>query len=214
MTAVLPDRIPTFEDFLEEENNPTKNLINTSQMGLLDMVQSAVDRGADINAKDDIIGHTPLINATINGDMKMVKYLVSVGAKIDVGDKTKVTPLMYAAWYGHHDLVKYFLNKTRNREMKDVEGENALFHAVSGSNLDDKMMKILVDSGAFDVNSKNNDGNTPIFKALLLDDDKVVKSLVDKGADITIKNKNDKTLKDQAEMLKKKKILKYLDSIQ
>lgn len=213
MAAILPDKMPTLGEFLKEDNIPTNNLINTSQMGLLDKVKSAIDNGADINAKDKTIGHTALINATINGDIKMVEYLVGAGAKVDLGDDTKVTPLMYAAWYGHHDLVRYFLGKTRNRTIQDVDGEDALFNAVSGDTLDTKMMKILVDSGAFDVNTKNNDGNTPIFKALLLDNDRVVKALVDRGADVEIKNRDGKTIMDQAKMLKKNKILKYLNSI-
>ena len=212
MLSILPDKVPTFEDFVKE-NNPTDSLLVASQLDIMDTTRLAIEQGADVNAKDRIIGHNALINATINNNIKMVELLVNNNEKVDLGDNNGMTPLMYATYYGYYDLVRYFLKKTKNRLIKDSEGEDALFHAVSGDQLDDKMIKILIDSGAFDVDAINNYGDSPIFKALLLDNDEAVKRLVDKGADINIKNKRGSTLKDQAIILKKSKILKYIDSL-
>lgn len=60
--------------------------------------------GADVNAVDQL-GKTPLHYAAANGSMELVKYLVHVGACIDVKDKKEATALDIALEKEKQDCV-------------------------------------------------------------------------------------------------------------
>src|SRR5580692_6926102 len=76
-------------------------------------VRLALDAGLDVNAKDESLGFTPLMNAAGNGDLDSVKLLLANGAHAnDVSAKDPVnvlrgpidlgyyTPLMLGSLYG------------------------------------------------------------------------------------------------------------------
>jgi serine/threonine-protein phosphatase 6 regulatory ankyrin repeat subunit B len=79
----------------------------------MDLVKLLVDNGADVNSTD-VLGNTPIFAASYNGDLKMVKYLVSKGATLNLRNTSNETALSYACRYNASDLlnvVKYLWRK-------------------------------------------------------------------------------------------------------
>ena len=59
----------------EQMNQEMMNAVNQDNM---DIISCLVFKGADVNGKD-VIGDTPLIFASANGNLEIVKYLVAKG---------------------------------------------------------------------------------------------------------------------------------------
>ena len=55
-----------------------------------------------------------------------MRYLLEKGANIEVEDSNGWTPLIFAAKYGHLDVVKYLLERGANIEAKDKNGRSAV----------------------------------------------------------------------------------------
>ena len=78
-----------------------------------------------LNAKN-VKGMTALHKATINRKEEVVDFMVSKGADPNVQDVAGRTPLHWAIFFGHRDLVRYFLGlhakEKINLELKDACG--------------------------------------------------------------------------------------------
>jgi hypothetical protein len=70
----------------------------------------------------DVGGFTPLHHAVVGGMTHLVSFLLSVGANPTILDKTKRSPLHYAAAYGHVELCKILIEA--NKEMLNVKDYN------------------------------------------------------------------------------------------
>ncbi|KAL7334149.1 hypothetical protein PS15p_202959 [Mucor circinelloides] len=78
----------------------------------------------NLDASDDEEndGSTPLIYASCFGKLDIVKYLLQVGAKVDVQDKIGWTALMWATTNGHHQIVQVLLEYSASSETKSASG--------------------------------------------------------------------------------------------
>ena len=65
------------------------------QQALLDAVKLCVELGMDVNAVNSM-GLTAMHGAANRGSDEIIKYLVSLGAKVNVRDKEGRTPLTWA----------------------------------------------------------------------------------------------------------------------
>ncbi|WP_416233867.1 ankyrin repeat domain-containing protein [Faecalibacter sp. LW9] len=54
--------------------------MNAASFGSVEIVECLLNNGAKVNQKRDVDGITPLMFATINGDVKKVKFLLAYGA--------------------------------------------------------------------------------------------------------------------------------------
>ncbi|MCP4220873.1 MAG: hypothetical protein GY765_39965 [bacterium] len=140
----------------------------------LNMVQHAVWRGSpqlldllvkkgvptDVKTED---GSTPLLTAARAGKLDMVTYLAGKGGDIQAASKNGFTPLLYAAQKGADDIAAFLLEKgAKTTAVLKSTGRNALHQAALcgyGS-----IVKRLLEKGA-NVNSKDLEGNTPLYYA-------------------------------------------------
>lgn len=74
-------------------------------------------------------------------------------------DTLGVTALMYAATYGHFDVVKTLIESSADVNMKSKYGETALMIAARDGTVE--VVKALIDAGA-EVNAKNDEGKTAL----------------------------------------------------
>jgi ankyrin repeat protein len=68
------------------------------------VAKALIAAGADVNVAGDG-GLTPLALAAIRGDATFSAYLIDRGANLDVRDKFGKTPVLWAAYLGHENII-------------------------------------------------------------------------------------------------------------
>ena len=146
-----------------------------------DVVQVLIDAGADIETKN-VQGHSPLHLASISRELTTVKMLVKAGADVRATDTNRVTCLMFAAYYGHTDTVRYLVGLPEV-DLNHQGGHNrtALHVAVQAKHGD--VVQVLIDAGA-DIDTKDDDGRSPLHLASISGELTTMKMLVKAGADV------------------------------
>ena len=92
--------------------------------GDIEAVKKHLAAGADVNAKDDQFGGTPLHHVTVKGHKEIVELLIAKGADVNVLDGGGYTPLDRAIKKNHTetaDLLRKHGGKT-GEELK-AEGK-------------------------------------------------------------------------------------------
>ncbi len=149
-----------------------------------------------------------LITAIMEGDYDEVYRLVDL-VKVDLNRSYEYegSPLHVAVKEGDKELVKYFIEKGADPNVKGAFGETPLHIAVDRGYHD--IVQILLESGA-DPNAQSNEGNTPLHLAVIASSADIAYELLKKGADPKIQNKFGKTPLDTAMELNDEKMIKIL----
>jgi len=196
----------------KDQNDKDLALAGAARSGSLQAVRALIDYGANPNA-----------------DLSMLTVIESAGG-MTLGAPGAGSMLIYAAESGNPDMVREILRYHPKLEQRDREGKTAVFAAgeyryeVEESKRAE-CVRLLVEAGAdvntrdnqgntplheiflvevekellklgADVNARNNDGETPIFTNV---DDDAVQLFIEHGADLTIRNKNGETVMEAAE---------------
>ena len=88
-----------------------------------------LDKGADINIRDDSDLSTSLMIAVSNEDIIMTQILLLRGADVNNQNILGYTALMIATLKGNAPLVNMLLDKGADINMRDKNGYTALFQA-------------------------------------------------------------------------------------
>lgn len=104
-------------------------LLKAARYGYTEIAALLIEKGADVNAKDDAIGMTPLILAASRGHTDTTKLLIEKGADPNAKAKDGRTSLMGAAYSGFIDIAKLLIVKGADVNAKDVMDETALAKA-------------------------------------------------------------------------------------
>jgi ankyrin repeat protein len=153
----------------------TTQLSNAAKSGDTNGVVRLLDKGADINAKDNL-GTTALMSAIMSGQTETVKLLLDRGADVNVKDNEGFTALMCGKTPPLDFSTGLPKSLTTDAQIDEM-----------------KMSELLLDKGA-DINAKDNQyGDTALTHMALLGFTNVVMLLLDRGADINAKNNNGET---------------------
>jgi hypothetical protein len=158
------------------------------------LVRLLLDRGADVNAKDND-GWTLLRWAAVEENEALVRLLLDRGADVNAKDKYGWTVLRWAAAEENEALVRLLLNRGADVNAKDNDGRTALRRAVDEGH--EAMVRLLLDRGA-DVDAKDNDGETVLRRAAVRGHEAVMQLLLDRGADVNAKNNDGETTLQEA----------------
>lgn len=119
-----------------EPKGPT--VYELAAKGDLKGLKTLLKKGADPNGKDIrteremmLAGHPPsgytaLHQAAMDGNVEVAKLLVSAGAKVDVRDRYRATPLHYAVASSEMGMVRFLLSKGANPRLKNQRGQTAI----------------------------------------------------------------------------------------
>lgn len=162
----------------------------------LEIAKMLLDRGAEIDFQlkafppyrllgpdrggDSLLttGSTPLLRAAKACDIPAAKLLLEHGAKVDLANSLKLTPLLVVA--GSNWAITDTRGRFRN-EKQCIE-----------------MAQMLLDAGA-DINAVNNNGQSSLHAAARMDMKDFVRFIGERGADLDIKDRNGSTALDIAE---------------
>jgi cytohesin len=124
-------------------------------------VQAELDKGVDVNAKDDN-GDTPLHEAADTGHEEVVELLIANGADVDAKNRYDMTPLHWAASAGHKEIAALLIAKGADVDAKRDDGDTPL-HSVAYLGRKE-IVELLIAEGA-DVNSRNRDDESSLDSA-------------------------------------------------
>jgi len=169
------------------------SLIKAVKEGNTAKVQALLDKGADVNTKDDVTYSTPLYFAVMKGDTNIVRLLLDKSADVNVKNIYYSTPLHFAASRDDTNIVRLLLDKSADVNVKDKGYYTPLHIAAEEGHTN--IVRLLLDKGA-EMNVKterDKTRKTPLMLAIDRRRDDVVQLLLNRGADVNIKGTEIKT---------------------
>src|SRR5208337_5502443 len=107
-----------------------EDLWQAAKRGDLPEIKSLLDKGAEVNAKNDN-GSTALMAASLQGHPEIVQALLAKGAEVNAKNNNGSTALMAACLQGHREIVEALLAKGAEVNVKNNNGSTALMAASS-----------------------------------------------------------------------------------
>ncbi|MBU3624133.1 ankyrin repeat domain-containing protein [Polynucleobacter sp. AP-Latsch-80-C2] len=142
-------------NIVDENGNPMLVLaIKDHSYQVIELLLSSKGMDVDLSNKQ---GETPLMMASINGEMPIVKALI-VKNKAQI-DHIGWTPLHYASAKGHLDIASFLILNGANVNSLSLGGTTPLMMAVQSGN--ELLVKLLLDKGA-DLKLLNAEGISAI----------------------------------------------------
>ena len=117
-------------------------------------------RGADVNKMNHQNRQTALMEAAINGSVKIAKFLIEAGDDVNIGNKFGHTVLILAE---NNIVAKVLIEAGADVNVSCANNETALLHCISGRN--EKGVQLLVEAGA-NVNTGANLRNIALIVAV------------------------------------------------
>jgi len=171
--------------------------VAASYRGTSVSIAALVAAGADVQPPDNLkIKHSPLLFASMSGDLDSVSLLLARGASPNRRD----SPLSEAITFGRADVVRALIGAGAKVDLVERTGVN-LLHWATLTNRPD-VIADLARAGA-DINAMDAAGFTPLMYAATIDfgDTTTLGALIAAGADKTIRNSAGRTPLQQARRL-------------
>ncbi|KAI9005202.1 ankyrin repeat-containing domain protein [Gaertneriomyces semiglobifer] len=132
-----------------------------SQRGDLIRIKELIESGQAHATDKDGEGITALHWAAINNHLDVAKYLLDMGAEVDIaGGELMATPLHWATRSGHTTMVMLLYTKGADPSRQDNQGYNALHLSSHAGHV---FMAALLLSLGMDVNAPDNFGRTGLM---------------------------------------------------
>ncbi|MGA2704320.1 MAG: ankyrin repeat domain-containing protein [Isosphaeraceae bacterium] len=145
------------------------------------LLASLLEKGLEPDLRN-ALGQTPLMVASLNGQLECVKLLITKGANPNSQDNELTTPLMYACHtYESLEVARILVRMGAQVDVQDKFGRTALMVASSNGLLDS--VNILLSNSA-DPNIASANQETALTFAIVWNHPLVVKSLVESGANL------------------------------
>ncbi len=178
-------RTAGFEAFLDKfgasgvkatlPDSGTLPLMTAAWWGRIDMTAELLERGADIEGRDDK-GHTPLMAAAWSNRTDVVRLLLDRGADIEARNNAGTTPVIFAIYEDGVETLQELLRRGANPEAASDNGWTALMQAaVNGKT---RIAMILFNRGV-DVDAQNAEGKNALDYARMYNREETLAALGD-----------------------------------
>ena len=181
----------------KKSDQKTNTYVHVHQRSmLLDFMMKILISKIDVNKlydKDEDVYTTPLILASKDALIDIVKMLLEHGANVNLADFDGDTALLCACQHTKYDgsqfaerkteIVKILLKHEADVNIQNENGVTSLMSATQSGNV--KIVKMLLEHGA-NVNIKSSIGNTALMDSLHGNAD-IVRMLLEHGADVSVK---------------------------
>jgi len=108
------------------------SLHDAAGAGDIERVRSLLSKGADVNAKNDFDGGTPLQIAADNGHIDIVEVLIASGANVNATNSDGMTPLHKVFFGGYLNIAELLISKGADVNAKDLGSKTPLHEAIHG----------------------------------------------------------------------------------
>ncbi|MEO7674879.1 MAG: ankyrin repeat domain-containing protein, partial [Pyrinomonadaceae bacterium] len=163
----------------------------------LDEVKDLISKGKKVNVRDKALeGISPLHAAVETGNFEIMQILLAYGAKPNIRDYQKRTPLMMLDEDAEPEMARVLLAYGANIKLVDAEKNAVLHHYAEFDDAD--MVRFLISHGA-DPNAKNKARRTALMFAAENGSKDTVRALVENGADVHATTKKRQTAWDVAD---------------
>ena len=144
-------------------------------------------------------GRTPLMSAAISGDLSIVEKLVENKAEVDAVCDRSCTAVWYAAQNGSLQALRCLMKQPKNvregtakrkAERKGFQGRSPLGEAASRG--ETSVVECLIEEFNVDKDHQEDNGYTPLMRAVENNHCKTAEYLLKAGADSTRKARNKK----------------------
>ena len=126
-------------------------------------ISQLLEAGADVNARDRE-GNTPLsMSICWRGGAQVTRLLIESGASVN-SICYHERPIHWAAEAGDAEIVHLLLNAGAKANAIDMEGKNALHHAVRATDYRNVMLRLF--EASVNVNASDKEGMTPMHELL------------------------------------------------
>lgn len=120
-------------------------------------------------------------------DMMAITAFLDAGINPNAQNPTDGrTPLIAAAVHGDADVAKLLLQRGADVNLKDKQGDTALFRAIEMRN--EEVALVILDQPKLDLNARGLNGVTALMSYAWRDDNDVVKKLLDRGAEVNLQD--------------------------
>lgn len=155
-----------------------------------DLIKLMLDRGADVNARDNR-GRTILEIAIRMLDEELMQHLVNVGADLTLKNEEGKTPLLQAIYTGSARCVDLLLKAGSDVNAVDKRGKTALLEAAEHGYI--AIIRLLMKAGADINNNKDREGGTALHRAAKKGHTELVKLLLEAGANVNTEDRQGST---------------------
>ena len=174
--------------------------VAASYRGTTDIIRALLDAGAAAEPPDSSKAkHSPLLFASMSGDLETVSLLLARGAKANPRpNPSGDSPISEAITFGRADVVRALVAAGAKVDLVESTGVNLLHWATITNRAE--VIPVLAKAGV-DINAIDEAGFTPLMYAATIDfgDTSTLRALLAAGADKTIKNASGRTARQQAQ---------------
>jgi len=189
-------------DMLDDE------LVQQASDGNALYVDALIRAGASVDARN-IMDATPLHKAVRLHNTDVAKILLKAGSNVRAKDRNDWTPLHYAAAHGATDAVKILLEVGSSVDAEDRNGWTPLHAAARWGHT--AITKVLLKAGASSTKAELRSRWTPLHVAAVYGHADVAKVLLEAGANVSAKDYDGFTPRQNASLLGKTKVHKIID---
>lgn len=150
-------------------------------------IEFLVSKGANVNTPSSD-GMTALHFAATSKNIEVIKLLVSKGADILAKNSKNESPFMLSCGWGDKEAVEFYLSKIPKVNNDDPDMGTAFILSAQHPEISDLLL-----ANGFDIDIKDNNGNTALHAVADSGGYERIEYLLDKGADVNARNKNGDT---------------------